>query len=168
MSLVSIQTANPTGKKYWRSLNDLADTPAFREFVHREFPANASEMLDGNSRRTVLKLMAASFGLAGLTACRRPVEHIVPVINASDAENYAPGEPFFYSTVHSMGGHVTGLLVETHDGRPTKVEGNPDHPHSLGAATAFEQASVLEMYDPDRSQRVLQGGKETTWADFDG
>ncbi len=167
-SLISIQTANPTGKKYWRSLNDLADTPAFREFVHREFPANASEMLDGNSRRTVLKLMAASFGLAGLTACRRPVEHIVPVINASDVENYAPGEPFFYATVHSMGGHVTGLLVETHDGRPTKVEGNPDHPHSLGAATAFEQATVLSMYDPDRSKRVLQGGKEATWADFDG
>lgn len=172
MSLINIltanpQTANPTGKKYWRSLNDLADTAAFRDFVHREFPANASEMLDGNSRRTVLKLMAASFGLAGLTACRRPVEHIVPVINASDAENYAPGEPFFYSTVHSMGGHVTGLLVETHDGRPTKVEGNPDHPHSLGSATAFEQATVLGMYDPDRSAHVLHGGKETTWADYD-
>jgi MoCo/4Fe-4S cofactor protein with predicted Tat translocation signal len=158
-NLISIQTANPTGKKYWRSLNDLADTPEFREFVNREFPANATEMLDGNSRRTVLKLMAASFGLAGLTACRRPVEHIEPIINyPSQAAEYLPGEPFFYSTVHSMGGHVTGLLVETHDGRPTKVEGNPDHLHSLGAATAFEQATVLGLYDPDRSAHVLQGG----------
>jgi len=165
--LISIQTANPTGKKYWRSLDQLADTSEFREFVHREFPANATEMLDGNSRRTVLKLMAASLGLAGLTACRRPEEHIVPVINASDSENYLPGEPFFYATVHSMGGHVTGLLVETHDGRPTKVEGNPDHPHSLGAATAFEQATVLSLYDPDRSAHVLQGGKEASWKDFE-
>jgi molybdopterin-containing oxidoreductase family iron-sulfur binding subunit len=166
--LISIQTANPTGKKYWRSLGQLADTPEFREFVHREFPANATEMLEGNSRRTVLKLMAASFGLAGLTACRRPVEHIEPIINyPAEAAEYLPGEPFFYSTVHSMGGHVTGLLVETHDGRPTKVEGNPDHPHSLGAATAFEQATVLGLYDPDRSARVLQGGKQSGWADFD-
>ena len=166
-SLINIQSANPTGKKYWRSLDQLADTPEFRDFVHREFSANATEMLDGNSRRTVLKLMAASFGLAGLTACHRPVEHIVPTVNAGDAENYAPGEAFFYSTVHSMGGHVTGLLVETHDGRPTKVEGNPDHPHSLGAATAFEQATVLGLYDPDRSSQVLQGGKPAKWTDFE-
>ncbi|HEV2201663.1 MAG TPA: TAT-variant-translocated molybdopterin oxidoreductase [Bryobacteraceae bacterium] len=168
-SLISIQTGNPTGKKYWRSLNQLADTPEFREFVAREFPASATEMLDGKSRRTVLKLMAASFGLAGLTACRRPVEHVFPVANyTTDAENYAPGEAYFYATVHSMGGHVTGLLAETHDGRPTKIEGNPDHPHSLGAATAFEQATVLGVYDPDRSAKILQGGKEATWADFEG
>jgi len=166
--LVQIQTANPTGKKYWRSLDQLADTPKFRDFVEREFPSSASEMMDGNSRRTVLKLMAASFGLAGLTACRRPVEHIEPIVNyPREAAEYLPGEPFYYATVHSMGGHVTGLIVETHDGRPTKVEGNPDHPHSLGAATGFEQATVLSLYDPDRSSRVLQGGKEAKWADFD-
>ncbi|MEQ1884104.1 MAG: TAT-variant-translocated molybdopterin oxidoreductase [Bryobacteraceae bacterium] len=167
MSLVTIQTANPTGKKYWRSLNDAANTPEFREFVHREFPAHATEMLDGNSRRTVLKLMAASLGLAGLTACRRPVEHILPAQSGVEADMYAPGESFFYTTVHSMGGHVTGLTVETHDGRPTKIEGNPDHPHSLGSATALEQATVLQMYDPDRSQHVLNGGKEAKFADFE-
>jgi len=166
-SLINIQTTNPTGKKYWRGLNEVANTPEFREFVHREFPANASEMLDGNSRRTVLKLMAASFGLAGLTACHRPVEHILPAASGSEADTYAPGEPFFYTTVHSMGGHVTGLLVETHDGRPTKIEGNPDHPHSLGSATAFEQATVLGVYDPDRSSKVLSSGKEAKFADFD-
>ncbi len=166
-NLISIQTPNVTGKKYWRSLNQLADTAEFREWVHREFPANASDMLDGNSRRTVLKLMAASFGLAGLAACRRPVEHILPNSMGTEAENYLPGEPFFYTTVTSLAGHVTGLMVETHDGRPTKIEGNPDHPHSAGAATAIQQASVLGVYDPDRSAKVLQGGKEAKWADLE-
>jgi len=163
MSLISIQTPNVTGKKYWRSLNQLANTTEFREWVHHEFPANATEMLDGNSRRTVLKLMAASFGLAGLAACSRPVEHIFPNSAGTEADNYLPGEPFHYATVMSIAGHVTGLLVETHDGRPTKIEGNPDHPHSLGAATAIQQAIVLGMYDPDRSSKVLQGGRESTW-----
>jgi MoCo/4Fe-4S cofactor protein with predicted Tat translocation signal len=162
-SLISIQTPNVTGKKYWRSLNELADTPEFHEWVHREFPANATEMLSGNSRRTVLKLMAASFGLAGLAACGRPVEHIVPNSAGTDAGEYLPGEPFYFSTVMSMGGHVTGLMVETHDGRPTKIEGNPDHPHSFGAATAIQQATLLSMYDPDRSAKVLKAGKESDW-----
>ena len=132
-----------------------------------EFPANATELLDGNSRRTVLKLMAASFGLAGLAACGRPVEHLFPNSAGTDADNYLPGEPFHFATAMSIGGHVTGLLVETHDGRPTKIEGNPDHPHSLGAATAIQQAMVLGMYDPDRSSKVLQGGKESTWPEFE-
>ena len=172
MSFINItQTHTPlggpgSGPRYWRSVNQLADTPEFREFVHREFPANASEMLEGNSRRTVLKLMAASFGLAGLTACRRPVEHILPNSKGVEAAEYAPGEPLYYTTVHSLGGHVTGLLVETHDGRPTKIEGNPDHPHSLGAATAIEQATVLGVYDPDRSMHVLESGKESKWDAF--
>src|SRR5665213_1446228 len=163
MSLINIQAPKGTGKKYWRSLNELADTPEFHQWVHQEFPANASEMLDGGSRRTVLKLMAASFGLAGLAACGRPVEHLFPNSTGTDADIYLPGEPFHFATVMSMGGHVTGLLVETHDGRPTKIEGNPDHPHSLGAATAIQQAIVLGMYDPDRSAKVLQDGKESTW-----
>jgi molybdopterin-containing oxidoreductase family iron-sulfur binding subunit len=167
MSLISIQTPNATGRKYWRSLNELADTAEFREWVHHEFPANATEMLDGASRRTVLKLMAASFGLAGLAACHRPVEHILPNSKGTDADNYAPGEPYYYTTVTSLGGHVTGLMVETHDGRPTKIEGNPDHPHSLGAATALQQAAVLGVYDPDRSSKILNGGKASTWADFE-
>ena len=168
MSLIQIQAPKGTGKKYWRSLNELADTAEFREWVHHEFPANATEMLDGSSRRTVLKLMAASFGLAGLAACGRPVEHILPNSMGTEADNYLPGEPFHFATVMSIGGHVTGLLVETHDGRPTKIEGNPDHPHSLGAATAIQQALVLGMYDPDRSAKVLQGGKEATWPALEG
>ena len=122
-------------------------------------------MLDGNSRRTVLKLMAASFGLAGLTACRRPVEHILPY--AKGVEDMIPGQAYFYSTVMSLSGGVSGLLVESHDGRPTKIEGNPDHPGSLGAATAMQQAAILGLYDPDRSSTVLEGGKESDWAKFE-
>jgi MoCo/4Fe-4S cofactor protein with predicted Tat translocation signal len=167
MSLISIKASAPavTGPKYWRSLNQLSDTPEFRQWVEREFPANATELLDGNSRRTVLKMMAASFGLAGLAACSRPVEHIFP--NSKGLENYIPGQSYFYTTVMTLAGQVAGLLVETHDGRPTKIEGNPDHPASRGAATALAQASILNLYDPDRSSRVLQGGMESSWEQFE-
>jgi len=154
-----------TGPKYWRSLDELAGTPEFKQWVHREFPENATDMLEGESRRTVLKVMAASFGLAGLAACSRPVEHILP--NSKGVDNYVPGQSYFYGTAMSLGGHVQGLLVETHDGRPTKIEGNPDHPTSLGAATALAQASILNLYDPDRSRTVLEGGKDSTWAKFE-
>ncbi len=134
--------------------------------MEREFPAGASEMLDGKSRRNVLKLMAASFGLAGLAACRRPVEHILPYAKA--VEDLIPGQAYYYSSVMTLGGQATGLLVETHDGRPTKIEGNPDHPVSLGAATAMQQASILGLYDPDRSARFLENGAETkkSWPEF--
>jgi molybdopterin-containing oxidoreductase family iron-sulfur binding subunit len=161
MSLINIKG---TGKKYWRSLDELADKPEFHEWVHREFPEGASEMLDGASRRNVLKLMAASFGLAGLTACRRPAQHILP--NVKGIEDYIPGQPYFYATAMPLGGTVLPLLVETHDGRPTKIEGNPDHPYSLGAASAFAQASVLSLYDPDRSKTVLENGRESSWEEF--
>jgi MoCo/4Fe-4S cofactor protein with predicted Tat translocation signal len=165
MSLISISNAKPSGRQYWRSLDHLADTPSFREWVQREFPANATEMLDGQSRRTVLKLMAASFGLAGMTACRRPLTHILP--NSAGLEDYIPGAAYFYATVTSLGGQAMGLLVETHDGRPTKIEGNPDHPASLGAATALVQASLLSLYDPDRSNKVLEGTAASDWQKFE-
>ena len=162
-SLINI---NPTatGKKYWRSLDQLADTPEFRNWLHREFPEGASEMLDGASRRTLLKLMGASFGLAGLVACRRPAETILPMTKG--IEDFIPGKAYFYSSVFSLSGFATGLLVETHDGRPTKIEGNPDHPYSLGAASAFAQASILDLYDPDRSKSVLKNGQVASWEAF--
>jgi molybdopterin-containing oxidoreductase family iron-sulfur binding subunit len=119
---------------------------------------------DESSRRTALKLMAASMGLAGLTACRRPVEKILPVVKG--VEDYIPGNPLYYATAASLGGAVTGLLVETHDGRPTKIEGNPRHPMSAGAASAFTQAEVLNLYDPDRSKVVLRDGRPSSWEDF--
>ncbi len=165
MSLISIKNSSLSGPKYWRSLDQLAGTPAFREWVEREFPANASEMLDSNSRRTVLKLMAASFGLAGLTACSRPLAHALPF--SKGVEDFIPGQAYFYSSVFALGGQATGLLIEAHDGRPTKIEGNPDHPFSLGAATALQQASVLSLYDPDRSFRVLEKNAESSWQKFE-
>src|SRR5215831_19244938 len=94
--LIRISNTQATGKKYWRSLDALSQKPAFREWVAREFPEGATDLLDGASRRNVLKLMAASFGLAGLTACRRPVEKILPA--AKGIEDYVPGQSYFYAT----------------------------------------------------------------------
>jgi molybdopterin-containing oxidoreductase family iron-sulfur binding subunit len=128
-----------------------------------EFPEGAS-VLDATSRRTLLKLMGASLGLAGLTACSRPVENILPA--AKGVEDQIPGNPLFYATAMSLGGVATGLLVEAHDGRPTKIEGNPDHPFSRGAASAFHQASVLGLYDPDRSREVMHEGQPSAWDEF--
>ena len=161
---INISNAPLTGKKYWRSLDALAQKPAFREWLEREFQDGATDWFDGASRRNVLKLMAASFGLAGLTACRRPVEKILPA--AKGIEDYIPGQSYFYATAMPFGGTVSPLLVETHDGRPTKIEGNPDHPYSLGAASAFAQASVLSLYDPDRSTTVRQGGRDSSQEAF--
>ena len=161
----SSQSGSGTRPTYWRSLDHLAQTPQFRQWVEREFPENATDLLDGNSRRTVLKLMAASFGLAGLAACSRPVEHIFPI--SKNVEDYVPGQAYFYATIMALAGQVTGLLVETHDGRPTKIEGNPDHPFSLGAASALAQGSLLNLYDPDRSARVVQGSSDSSWEKFE-
>jgi len=163
MDLINIKNENLTGERYWRSLDDLAEKPEFRQWVEREFPAGASDLLDGASRRHMLKIMAASFGLAGLAACSRPVEHVLPY--AKGVEDLIPGKPYYYASVFSMGGQAAGLIVETHDGRPTKIEGNPDHPWSLGAATALEQASLLSLYDPNRSCRFLESGKITEVAE---
>jgi molybdopterin-containing oxidoreductase family iron-sulfur binding subunit len=153
-----------TGKKYWRSLGELYDRPEFKEWVAQEFPGGA-EMMDTGSRRNVLKLMAASFGLAGLTACRRPEEKILP--HSVGIEQNIPGKPQFYRSIFTQAGYATGIEVETHDGRPTKIEGNPEHPYSNGATSAFMQASVLDLYDPDRSRKVLEAGKDSSWEKFE-
>ena len=152
-----------TGREHWRSLDQLAGTKEFRGWVEREFPENATELSDP-SRRGVLKLMAASLGLAGLTACRRPVEQILPF--SRGVEDMIPGKAVYYATSMPLGGVSTGLLVESNDGRPTKIEGNPKHPSSLGACSAYGQASVLGLYDPDRSQAVYREGKRSSWEDY--
>ncbi len=161
-----------SGKRYWRSLEDFAQTEAFDEFLHREFPAGASE-LAGSSRRTFLQLMGASLALAGagvLSGCRRPNHKILPYSRVVP-EEIVPGKPLFYATSMPMpGGGVEGLLIETHEGRPTKVEGNPLHPVNQGKSSAWSQASVLDMYDPDRRMMPIfrEGGQENqaTWDDF--
>jgi molybdopterin-containing oxidoreductase family iron-sulfur binding subunit len=154
------------GKQYWRSLEELADTPAFQELMQREFPDQASEWPDGLSRRQFLTLMGASLALAGLSGCSvrpAPQREIVPYVRAP--EEMVPGKPLFFATTMTLGGAATGLLVESHMGRPTKVEGNPDHPASRGATDVFAQASVLTLYDPDRSQTVTLLGRTRTWDD---
>jgi MoCo/4Fe-4S cofactor protein with predicted Tat translocation signal len=162
--LIQINPSRLTGKKYWRSHDQLENSPEFRQWVEREFQGNASEFLGSGSRRTLLKLMAASFGLAGLTACRRPVEHILPL--SKTVEGYIHGKPLHFATVVSVGGAAMGLIVESNDGRPTKVEGNPRHPYSLGATSAQTQAVVLDLYDPDRAKSVRHRGTRSSWDEF--
>ena len=153
------------GPQYWRSLESVAETPEFQEFLHREFPSNASEFTDPVGRRGFLKLMSASVALAGVSACTvQPTELIVPYVR--QPEEIIPGKALFFATAMTLGGVATGLLVESHEGRPTKVEGNPDHPGSLGATDLFAQASVLTLYDPDRSQSIVQLGEIRPWSTF--
>ena len=150
--------ARAGGPQYWRSLESVAETPAFQEFLHREFPSNASEWSDPVGRRSFLRLMSASMALAGISACTvQPTELIVPYVRQPEEE--VPGKPLFFATAMTLGGVAAGLLVESHEGRPTKIEGNPDHPGSFGATDLFAQGSVLTLYDPDRSQSIVQLGE---------
>ena len=151
-------------RTYWRSLAQIEDRPDFREALEREFPEGASELPEGMSRRDMMMLVGASLSLAGLTACRRPVEEIVPYVTAP--EDVVPGVPRYYATTMPFRRSGYGLIVESHEGRPTKIEGNPKHPSTLGASSARVQASVLGLYDPDRSQSVMLKGARKSWADF--
>jgi molybdopterin-containing oxidoreductase family iron-sulfur binding subunit len=149
-----------TGQKYWRSLDQLADTPEFHQWLEREFPDGASELLDPVSRRSFVKLMSASFLLGGLgvlgSGCRRPEAQIVPF--SKQPEGYIHGVPQYFATAMPTRGNALPLLVKSNDGRPTKIEGNPDHPDSHGATDTFAQAAILSLYDPDRAQRFARNG----------
>lgn len=151
-------------KKYWRSLDQLAETEEFKSYLHREFPENASELAHPVSRRTFLSLMSASIALAGLAGCRRPVEKIIPYV--VQPEEIVPGIALRYATTMPFGTHAYGVIVESHEGRPTKVEGSPNHPASLGSTNLYAQASILDLYDPDRSQMPWRKGVDSSWADF--
>jgi MoCo/4Fe-4S cofactor protein with predicted Tat translocation signal len=153
------------GPEYWRSLEELAGSPAFQEALHREFPKGASEWVDSVSRRGFLKVMGASMALAGMTGCvRLPLEPIVPYVR--QPEDVIPGRPQFYATAMTLGGYASPLLVESHLGRPTKIEGNDKHPASLGGTDIFAQAHILGLYDPDRSQSVVSMGDQQSWQAF--
>ena len=153
------------GKEYWRSLEELAATEEFDEFLHREFPQHAAEWDEGTDRRTFLKLMGASLALAGLSGCAyQPPETYLPYVR--DPENVIPGKPLFFATAMPFAGAATGLLVRSDMGRPTKIEGNPDHPASLGATDLYAQASVLSLYDPDRSQTLNYRGEIRSYTAF--
>jgi molybdopterin-containing oxidoreductase family iron-sulfur binding subunit len=152
----------------WRSLEELAASPAFAETVEREFPRFASEWqdtADGVNRRRFLQLAGASLALGGLGACtRQPLETIVPYVK--QPEEIVPGRPLFFATSLVLGGYAQAVLVESHEGRPTKIEGNPEHPASLGASDVFAQAAILGLYDPDRSQVTTELGSIRTWTGF--
>jgi MoCo/4Fe-4S cofactor protein with predicted Tat translocation signal len=151
--------------KYWRSLEEIASTAEFRAFVEDEFPNRTPDWNNPASRRRFLTLMGASVALAGASGCTvQPREMIVPYVR--QPEEVVPGNPLFYATAMSTAGIATGLLIESHLGRPTKVEGNPLHPASLGATDAAMQASLLTLYDPDRSQAVTRNGAISDWGNF--
>ncbi len=166
LAVLRARLAAKRGTDYWRSLEELAQTSEFEDYLHREFPENASEWSDPIGRRRFLQLMAASLALAGISAActRQPTESIVPYVR--QPEQFIPGRPLYYATAMTLGGYATGLLVESQLGRPTKIEGNELHPASLGATDAFAQASILSLYDPDRSQVVLEAGRISTWSAF--
>jgi molybdopterin-containing oxidoreductase family iron-sulfur binding subunit len=154
--------AEAQGPEYWRSLEELAGSPDFQEMLHREFPKGASEWLDSVSRRGFLKLMGASLAMAGMSACtKQPLEPIVPYVK--QPEEVVPGRPMFFATAFTLGGYASPVLVESHLYRPTKIEGNDQHPASLGGTDIFSQASILGMYDPDRSQTVTYLGEIRSW-----
>src|SRR5947209_5838633 len=151
---------------FWRSLEELSQSGELEEIVRRESPRHAALLDSALDRRQFLKLMGASLALAGLTACgaRQPVEEIIPY--ARQPEQVVLGQPLFYATAATLGGYAMGILAESHEGRPTKIEGNPNHPASLGATDIFAQASVLTLYDPDRSQTVMYLGEIRSWGAF--
>jgi molybdopterin-containing oxidoreductase family iron-sulfur binding subunit len=153
-----------TGPKYWRSLDELAGTPGFRAQLEREFPEGAAE-LDGVDRRGFMKLMAASFALGGvgLSGCRRPEKFILPY--GKSVEGVIPGLPSYYATAMPLRQGAIPLLAETHQGRPTKLEGNPTYAPHGGAASLLAQASVLDLYDPDRARAHTRGGKALSAAE---
>jgi molybdopterin-containing oxidoreductase family iron-sulfur binding subunit len=158
------QAAGANGRRLWTSLQELSNTTEFQRLIEREFPVQASDWPDSLSRRKFLTLMGASLALGGIAGCSvkpAPSTQIVPYVRSP--EEVIPGKPLFYATAMTLDGAAVGLLIETHMGRPTKAEGNPDHPASLGATSIFHQASVLELYDPDRSQTVRHLGQTRTW-----
>ena len=166
LDLAAIRTRleQARGDGFWRSLDEIADTHEFQEFMRKEFPRQAAPLESSLDRRAFLKLLGASMALAGLSACARPPaphQQIVPYVR--QPEQIVPGRPQFYATAVVTGGYAEGVLAESHQGRPTRVEGNPDHPASLGAAAPTTSATVLSLYDPDRSQAVLERGNGRSW-----
>lgn len=149
---------------YWKSLNELANNKEYQKFADGEFPENASELGDQVSRRSFLRVMGASVALAGFASCRRPVQKIMPY--SKQPEDVTPGIPLYYASAMPFQDALTGVVIENHEGRPTKVEGNELHPASLGSSSKFNQASMLQMYDPDRSRNINRDGESTSLNDF--
>ena len=166
MTQIRARLESQKGQAYWRSLEELAETPEFEEFLTKEFPRQAAPLESSVDRRGFMKLLGASLALAGLTSCVRPYyqDKFAPYVKAP--EELVPDEPLYFASALTYGGYAQGVVVESYQGRPTKVEGNPDHPDSLGHTSAQMQANTLTLYDPDRSQFVVTGGNESSFAEF--
>jgi len=165
LAAVRAKLQSKSGPQYWRTIEELAEDPHFEALLHREFPRQASEWDEAVDRRDFLKLMAASLAFAGLSGCKSNEQtQIVPYVKQTDG--MVLGKPLFFATAMPFGADAIGILVESHEGRPTKIEGNPDHPASLGTTDAITQASVLNLYDPDRAQTVTFAGEIRTWSAF--
>src|ERR1035437_2898814 len=157
-----------TGKRFWRSLDELADTPEFKDWLHREFPVGASELVeDGQSRRNFLKIMSASFAFAGIATlgagCRRPEEKLEPF--GKQPENYTFGEAQYFATAMPTRNGAVPLVAKSYEGRPIKVEGTALFPGSNGGTDRYAQASILDLYDPDRARHFKHDGKEVSRED---
>jgi MoCo/4Fe-4S cofactor protein with predicted Tat translocation signal len=149
---------------YWKSLNQIAQNDTYKNFADREFQDGASELTDGLSRKSFLQIMGASIALAGLASCRRPIEKILPY--HQQPEQSVIGNPLYYATAMPFGGYLTGIIAESKEGRPTKLEGNPDQDASNGKSNIFQQSAILGLYDPDRARKVRLNGEDSTWEAF--
>ena len=162
---VRAKLANQKGKKFWRSIDELAETPEFAEMVAKEFPSQASEWIDPVSRRSFLKVMGASMALAGLAGCtKQPDEPIMPYIAAP--EDLILGKPVYFASAFPFASGAVPVVVKSDSYRPIKVDGNPEHPYVRGGSDPLTQASLLDLYDPDRSQHILYRGETRTWPAF--
>jgi len=162
---VRAKLAGQTGKKYWRSIDELAGTPEFDQAVREEFPKHASEWIDPVSRRSFLKVMGASMALAGLAGCtKQPDEPIYPYVKAP--EDLVLGKPVYFATAFPFPTGAVPLLMKTDAYRPIKVDGNPEHPYNQGGSDPISQGTLLDLYDPDRSQHVYYRGETRPWPAF--
>jgi MoCo/4Fe-4S cofactor protein with predicted Tat translocation signal len=153
------------GRKLWRSLDELANTPEFQAAVEREFPSAAQEWVDPVSRRGFLKLMGASMALAGLAGCtKQPDEPIYPYVKAP--EDLILGKPMYFATAHPFATGAVPLLVKSDEFRPIKIDGNPEHAYNQGGSDPYSQGTLLDLYDPDRSQHVTYRGESREWEEF--
>ena len=167
MTLVQIrqQLKGAKGKRYWRSIDELADTPEFQAAVEREFPSAAQEWVDPVSRRGFLKVMGASLALAGLAGCtKQPDETIYPYVK--QPEDLVLGKPMYFATAHPFATGGVPVLVKSDEFRPIKIDGNPENSYNQGSSDPYTQGTLLDLYDPDRSQHVTYRGENREWAEF--
>ena len=147
-------------KKYWKSIQDKNNSNSLDSFIQNEFPSGTVELAETMTRKKFLSLMGASMAMAGLVGCRKPVQKILPYIQAP--EEIVPGIPNYYASSIQFGMNSFGIVVESHEGRPTHIEGNKLHSTSKGGTNSYIQASILDLYDPDRIKKPYNGENKTT------